>query len=73
MRENHAIRSACAILVQAWTLMNLLVPLKSTPIQPKGREPLLRAALARPDSRLQTFKEQARERRTHATLPRYGE
>jgi hypothetical protein len=48
MRENHANRSACATLVHAWALMNLLGRLVSTPIQRNRLEPLLGAALARP-------------------------
>jgi len=41
-------------------------------LPPNRRPPFLRAALASPDSRLQTFKEQARQRRTPGTLPRFG-
>ena len=48
MRENHADRNACATLVHAGALMNLLGQLVSTPIQPNRLDPLLRAALARP-------------------------
>jgi hypothetical protein len=37
-----------------------------------SREPILWSAFARPDTRLQIFNEQARDRRTRATIPRSG-